>query len=86
MVFPPIIGTREIMIARSNKKVAVHWCKKLHCDLFHNMSMAASKMTFINYEEILKAVQNKNNLWKANKLDNMIAEEEVEVDESNRGK
>ena len=86
MVFPPINGTREIIVERSNKKLAIQWCKKLHCDLFSHMSLEANKATFENYVEIGWAAQKKSNLWRANKLDDIIDEEEVEVDESKRGK
>ena len=86
MVFPPINGTREIMIERSNKKLAIQWCKKLHCDLYVNMSLEAAKITFEDYNDIGLAAQNKNNLWTPNKLNNIIAEEEIYVDESKRGK
>ena len=86
MVFPPINGTREIIVERSNKKLAIQWCKKLHCDLYTHMSLLAIQSTFENYEEIGWAAKNKHNLWTTNKLDSIIDEEEVEVDESKRGK
>jgi hypothetical protein len=83
-VYPPSLGTREILVEKSLEKMAIKWCKVIKSDLYRNMSDDAKAKSFKYLDKIKDQVEI-TRPWTPNKLDAKYSEAEIDQSGQKRG-